>query len=150
MNKPLFKICTERSGDHVRVSLCYQEESAMLMKNCPKCRQLMPYGKRYCDRCAPIVEQEREQQRTRSMKRYNKYRDKKYEQFYHSKPWKMLSAKRLSVDKHCVFCGKPATEVDHIIEIQTPEEWALRLDWNNTRSTCHKCHDKRHKRFQSK
>ena len=122
----------------------------MLLKNCPRCKELMPYGKAYCSKCMEIVEEEREQRKAKANRRYNAQRDPKYEKFYHSKPWKLLSAKRLSVDKFCVFCGKPATEVDHIIEIQTPEGWARRLDWNNTRSACHKCHDKRHKRFQRK
>lgn len=138
----------KRSGD-CSGSLCViVRYSYMLMKNCPRCKRLMPYGKQYCEQCTPIVEQEREEQRARSMKRYNKYRDKKYTQFYHSKPWKLLSMKRLSVDKHCAFCSKPATEVDHIVEIQTPEGWARRLDWDNTRSLCHECHDERHNRFQ--
>lgn len=125
-------------------------EISMLMKNCPKCRQLMPYGKKYCPKCTELVEQEREQRKTMAARQYDRRRDQKYIRFYHSKPWKLLSAKRLSVDKFCAFCGKPAVEVDHIIEIQTPEGWAHRLDWNNTRSLCHKCHDKRHNRFQPK
>ena len=120
------------------------------MKNCPRCKKLMPYGKAYCPKCEPVVEQERKEQRVRSMKQYNKRRDPKYEKFYHSKPWKLLSAERLRIDKHCAFCGAPATEVDHIIEIQTDAGWARRLDWNNTRSLCTKCHNKRHKRFQGK
>ena len=99
----------------------------MLLKNCPKCKKIMPYGKQYCPDCTLLIEQEREQYKAERNRRYNRQREPKYEQFYHSKPWKLLSAKRLSVDKHCVFCGKPATEVDHIIEIQTPEGWALRL-----------------------
>ncbi|MBQ3265073.1 MAG: HNH endonuclease [Ruminococcus sp.] len=122
----------------------------MLLKNCPRCKTLIPYGKPYCPKCTAIVEQEREEQKQESARRYNARRDPKYTKFYRSKPWKLLSAKRLSVDKFCAFCGKPAVEVDHIIEIQTPEGWARRLDWNNTRSLCHKCHDKRHNRFQGK
>lgn len=125
-------------------------EIIMLLKNCPRCKRLMPYGKNYCPKCTPIVEQEREQRKAQADRLYNQRRDQKYIRFYHSKPWKLLSAKRLSVDKFCAFCNKPAVEVDHIIEIQTPEGWDRRLDWNNTRSLCHKCHDKRHGRFQSK
>ena len=132
-------------------------EISMLMKNCPKCRQLMPYGKKYCPKCTELVEQEREQRKAEYDRRYNQRRDKKYIRFYHSKPWKLLSAKRLGTDKYCAFCDQagivprvPAVEVDHIIEIQTPEGWARRLDWNNTRSLCHECHDKRHNRFQPK
>ena len=122
----------------------------MLLKNCPRCKQLMPYGKKYCPKCAAKIEQEKVKLKADADRRYNSRRDQKYIKFYHSKPWKLLSAKRLSVDKFCAFCGKPAVEVDHIIEIQTPEGWARRLDWDNTRSLCHKCHDKRHNRFQAK
>lgn len=120
------------------------------MKNCPRCKRLMPYGKKYCPDCTVIVEQEREQRKAESDRRYNQRRDQKYTKFYHSKPWKLLSAKRLMTDKFCAFCGHPAEEVDHIIEIQTDEGWKRRLDWDNTRSLCHKCHDKRHGRFQKR
>lgn len=127
----------------------------MLLKSCNRCGNLIPYGSPYCKACTPIVEAEREERRRgyslESNKRYNKKRDPKYTQFYNSKPWKMLSYKRLQADGYrCVMCGAIASEVDHIIPIQTPEGWELRLDFNNTRSLCNGCHNKRHNRFQKK
>lgn len=127
----------------------------MLLKSCNRCGNLIPYGSAYCKECTPIVEAEREARRAEynkeSNKRYNKTRDPKYVQFYNSVAWRMLSAKRLQDDGYrCAWCGKIATEVDHIKEIKTPEGWDLRLDYNNTRSLCHDCHDKRHNRFIKK
>lgn len=121
----------------------------MLFKNCPKCKRLMPYGKTYCDTCAKAVKAEREQRKAENIRRYNQRRNPKYKKFYNSNPWKNLSKARLEADKRCALCGKPATEVDHIIEIQTPEGWKRRLDWSNTRSLCTKCHNQKHNRFTS-
>lgn len=124
----------------------------MLLKACNRCGDLIPYGSPYCRVCTPIVEGEREarlsEYRKESNKRYNKTRDPKYARFYNSNEWRALSAKRLQDDGYrCVMCGGIATEVDHIIEIKTPEGWEQRLEWGNTRSLCHTCHDKRHNRF---
>ena len=125
----------------------------MLLKPCNRCGNLIPYGSPYCKECTPIVEAEREarlaESRKESNKRYNKTRDPKYVRFYNSIDWKALSSRRLQDDGYrCVECGAIATEVDHTIPIQTPEGWELRLDYNNTRSLCHCCHDKKHNRFQ--
>lgn len=127
----------------------------MLLKACNRCGNLIPYGATYCTVCDPIVKAEREarlqESRRKSNRRYNKSRDPKYTRFYNSIPWRTLSAKRLQADGYrCQMCGKIATEVDHIIEIQTPEGWELRLEWGNTRSLCHDCHDKRHNRFKKR
>ena len=127
----------------------------MLLKACGRCGNLIPYGKSYCDTCRPIVAAEREARRAETMKkinkRYNQKRDPKYVRFYNSKEWRMLAYKRLQDDKYrCVICGAIAAEVDHIIEIQTPDGWERRLDYDNTRSLCLECHNKRHNRFQKK
>lgn len=127
----------------------------MLLKACRRCGNLIPYGSPYCSKCLPIVTEEREARKRekalQSNKRYNAKRDPKYTRFYNSQPWKMLSARRLQDDGYrCVMCGAIATEVDHIIEIQSPEGWERRLYYDNTRSLCHGCHDKRHGRFQKK
>lgn len=127
----------------------------MLLKPCGKCKKLIPYGLRYCDVCAPIAEAERaayiQASRAKSNRKYNKQRDPKYSQFYNSKAWRTLSAKRLMDDGfRCLWCGKIADEVDHIVEIKTPEGWERRLDYSNLRSLCHTCHDKRHGRFIKK
>ena len=122
----------------------------MLVKNCAKCKRLIPYGSAYCPSCEAEIDAQRAKRKAENARRGALRRDPKYKRFYDSKPWRLLSAKRLSVDKHCAFCGKPAAEVDHIIEIQTPEGWAKRLDWSNTRSLCTVCHNKRHNRFQKR
>ena len=127
-----------------------RKRSVMIYKSCPKCKALIPYGTTYCPACTQKVQEERQKRKAERDKAYNARRDPKYKQFYNSKPWKLLSEKRLSEEKHCRFCGKPASEVDHIVDIHTPEGWKRRLEWDNTRSLCHKCHDKRHNRFQKR
>lgn len=127
----------------------------MLLKPCGRCGNLIPYGATYCSTCRPIVEAEREarlrESRLKSNREYNKTRDPKYLRFYNSIEWRTLSAKRLADDGYqCLWCKRIATEVDHIIEIQTPEGWTKRLDYDNTRSLCHACHDRRHGRFIKK
>ena len=127
----------------------------MLLKACNRCGNLIPYGAPYCEECAPIVEAAREariqEARLRSNRKYNKTRDPKYSQFYNSIEWRTLSAKRLQDDGfRCAWCGKIADEVDHIVEIKTPDGWERRLDYSNTRSLCKRCHNKRHKRFEKK
>lgn len=116
---------------------------------------MIPYGRAYCDKCGPIVQAEREErlrsQRLESNKRYNKKRDPKYGRFYNSIAWKTLSRKRLQDDGYrCVKCGAIASEVDHIIPIQTPEGWDKRLDYDNTQSLCTHCHNEKHDRFKKK
>ena len=123
----------------------------MLLKSCNRCGNLIPYGSAHCTKCAPIVEAHRQEIKRENDRRYNKTRDPKYSQFYNSIEWRTLSAKRLQDDGfRCAWCGKIADEVDHIAEIKSPEGWEKRLDYNNTRSLCHTCHNKRHKRFEKR
>ena len=124
----------------------------MLLKPCGRCGDLIPYGPSYCSTCLPIVQAEKEarlrESKLKSNRTYNKTRDPKYTQFYNSNAWRTMSAKRLQDDGYrCAWCNKIATEVDHIVEIQTPEGWERRLDYSNTRSLCNDCHNKRHSRF---
>lgn len=127
----------------------------MILKSCGRCGTLIQYGAVYCSICKPIVEAEREARRMEynkaSNKRYNKGRDPKYGRFYNSSEWRILSRKRLQDDGYkCVKCGKVASEVDHIIPIQTPEGWELRLDLDNLQSLCIACHNVKHDRFKKK
>ncbi len=122
----------------------------MITKPCARCRKLIPYGKRYCDTCAPIVAAECEEQKKRANRRYNKSRDKKLEQFYNGKRWRITSKKYLDRHPKCIWCGEIATEVDHIEEINTPSGWARRYDETNFRPFCTTCHNKRHGRFTRK
>lgn len=127
----------------------------MLLKACNRCGNLIPYGSPYCSECLPIVEEQRaariQEAKRKSNREYNKTRDPKYGRFYNSLDWRALAAKRLQDDGYrCAWCGKIADEVDHIVEITTPEGWERRLDYTNTRSLCHTCHNKRHNRFMKK
>ena len=125
-----------------------------LLKACNKCGTLIQYGRVYCSICGPIVEQEREARRREAIRegnrRYNTKRDPKYGRFYNSIEWRTLSRRRLQDDRYrCVMCGGIASEVDHILPIQTDDGWKRRLDITNTRSLCLDCHNKRHERFGS-
>jgi 5-methylcytosine-specific restriction endonuclease McrA len=127
----------------------------MLLKPCGRCGRPILYGVGYCSECAPIVQAQREeriaQSKRESNRRYNQKRDPKYVRFYNSKEWRVLSLSRLQYDNYkCVKCGAIASEVDHIKPIQTPEGWTLRLEFNNTRSLCLECHNKRHNRFNKR
>ena len=123
----------------------------MLLKQCNKCGAIVPYGIKYCDSCKQAVDIMREESKQRSNKRYNNARDPKYKAFYKSAAWRQLSAKRLQDDHfRCAWCNGIATEVDHIKELSTEDGWKHRLDYDNVRSLCHDCHDKRHERFKYK
>lgn len=127
----------------------------MLLKECGRCKRLIPYGKSYCDTCEPIVKAERdkrhEAKKMEADRRYNSKRDPKYSTFYNSKEWRRLSAARVQADGfRCVKCGAWASEVDHIIPIQTEDGWTKRFDWDNLQSLCVKCHNEKHERFKSK
>lgn len=125
----------------------------MLLKSCNRCGNLIPYGQTYCETCAQIVEEERakrmEVSRKKANRGYNRRRDPKTAAFYQGRAWRRLARARIQADGYkCAKCGKIATEVDHIIPIQTPEGWALRYEWSNLQSLCVQCHNKKHKRFQ--
>jgi 5-methylcytosine-specific restriction endonuclease McrA len=124
----------------------------MLLKACSRCGNLIPYGRAYCEACEEVVKQRRAERAQKASKesnrRYNRGRDPRYQGFYNSKGWRTLSRKRIQVDGYrCVKCGAIATEVDHIIPIQTPEGWERRYDLGNLQSLCTRCHNAKHKRF---
>lgn len=107
--------------------------------NRPGCRNLT--RDRYCEKHQQLqVERERERQRY-----YDEYqRDKRAASFYKSVAWRRLREQRLTKDyglcQDCLMWQRvtPATEVDHIIPIRA--RWDLRLNLDNLRSLCHKCH----------
>lgn len=125
----------------------------MLMKPCPRCKRLMPYGPAYCKDCAPIAQAEleavKELNLKRKMARYNSRRDPKHLTFYRSKAWKAQSRARLKAagykcEAKLEGCQGMAVEVHHIKPIQTPEGWDLRLEWSNLEAVCTACHNGRH------
>ena len=124
----------------------------MLLKACNRCGNLIPYGQTYCEACSQAVEEEKTQRgevsRKNANRRYNSRRDSKTGAFYQSKAWRRLARARIQSDGYkCAKCGKIATEVDHIIPVQTPEGWELRFEWDNLQSLCVSCHNEKHKRF---
>lgn len=125
----------------------------MIMKPCPRCKRMMPYGPSYCKDCAPIAQAEleaiRDQNLKRKMQQYNSRRDPKYLTFYRSKDWKRQSRAKLeSVQYKCEArlngCTSIAVEVHHIKPIQTREGWDKRLEWDNLEAVCTSCHNGRH------
>lgn len=124
-----------------------------IMKPCPRCKRMMPYGPAYCADCTPIAQAELDAVRERNAQKraqmYNRRRDPKYLAFYKSKAWKDQSRARLqSVGYRCEArlqgCQGLAVEVHHRKPIQTPEGWDLRLDWENLEAVCTSCHNGRH------
>ena len=124
-----------------------------VMKPCPRCKRMMPYGTAYCKDCAPIAKAELEAIKERNSKKkaqqYNRRRDSKYLTFYRSKDWKLQSrAKLQSVGYKCEArlpgCQGLAVETHHIKPIQTPEGWDERLKWENLEAVCTSCHNGRH------
>lgn len=127
----------------------------MLMKECKICKRLIPYGQGYCEKCRPIAEARAKERldkfKREANRRYNKKRNPEEVRFYNSKGWRSLAAARLQHDGYkCKICGQYATEIDHIVPIQTPEGWTRRYDWDNLQSLCTQCHNKKHDRYQSK
>ena len=115
----------------------------MLLKQCARCKKLIPYGKVYCDECQRAVDSEPKRDRRKGTTIYKK--------FYASKEWKLLSAKKLQDTQYkCECCGKIATEVHHKKPIQTKEGWERRLDYDNCMSVCVSCHNKEHDRFRKR
>lgn len=121
----------------------------MLTKVCSRCKRVIPYPLTYCNECKEIVDKEIEEAKKKSNRRYNKSRDPKYVRFYNSGEWRRLALKyKQDKEYRCEVCGHYATEVHHIIAIQTDEGWSRRLDYTNLRCVCVNCHNAEHKRFK--
>ena len=113
--------------------------NAMLNKYCTKCGKLMIYnGRNLCDECLSKVNEIRKD----NDRIYNRrIRNKKSDQFYHSKEWKTLSKIVLAkADYKCAICGGLAVEVHHIKEINV--DWNERFNLNNLMPLCTSCHNK--------
>lgn len=123
----------------------------MLMKSCRKCGAVIPYPQTYCEACKPLIEEQREHNQRLTDQRYNKRRkgkDPKYKRFYGSTDWITLSRVYLQDHKYrCEECKGIATEVHHVVPIQTEAGWTRRLDYENLEALCITCHNKRHDRF---
>lgn len=127
----------------------------MIHKLCRRCNKTVVYPSTYCASCLELVTENRKQARAeitkKANRRYNSKRDPKYIKFYGSSQWKLLSAKYMSDhDYKCEDCHGIATEVHHVIPIQTDKGWELRLTYDNLRNQCIDCHNSKHNRFQRK
>lgn len=124
----------------------------MIMKPCPMCKQLYPYGKPYCENCMPIYEANKAKYKAENAKRYDvKRRGERETKFYKSKAWQKLAAATLARRGYkCERCGDYATQVHHKKYISTDEGWQRRFDVTNLEILCHKCHNEEHKRFLRK
>lgn len=123
----------------------------MLLNPCMRCRKLIRYPNKYCDACLPAAEAERQERARQCNARYNLKRDPKYRRFYSSAAWRRLSKARLRDARYrCEDCGKLAIEVHHIDPIQSESGWERRLDWDNLKALCLRCHNKAHGRWGGK
>ena len=124
-----------------------------MYKLCNKigCNNLVKISEKYCDK-HKHVETDNKQERNRY---YDKnMRDDKINKFYHSKAWIRTRQARLIKDsKLCQDCLSShkitiAETVHHIIEVK--DTWSKRFDIENLISLCNSCHNKRHKKGESK
>lgn len=124
-----------------------------ILKPCPRCKRMIPYGLQYCPDCAPIAAADLEAIKTRNQQKkarlYNRRRDPKYTAFYGSKAWRTQSRAKLTAsgykcEARLAGCQGLAVEVHHIKPIQTPEGWDQRLVWENLEAVCTSCHNGRH------
>lgn len=129
-----------------------------LVKPCPRCKRLIPYGWSYCPDCKLVVEAQRQEAkehkaaylRKKYNKTYNQKRkadDPKYRQFRNSKAWKQTSkAKLQACNWKCESgvspsCSGLACEVHHVVPLKDPRGWDRRLDWSNLMGVCVQCHN---------
>jgi 5-methylcytosine-specific restriction endonuclease McrA len=124
-------------------------EEEMILKLCSGCGKKIEYPKKLCPPCQDKYAALEKEGKAKADRRYNQTRDKKLEAFYHSREWKILSAKRMQIAGYmCEYCKKAlAVEVHHEIPIGTPEGWSERLNIDLVRAACTKCHNKKHGRF---
>lgn len=121
----------------------------MQLKKCryPTCNQLIPFDQKnpFCKKHGKNWHQRQFNYQKTNYKSYNKYRrDPQANAFYHSAPWRRLSAdlRRQSMWT-CECCGhtydaRSFLVVDHIIPFKV--EPRLKLDRKNLWVLCKKCH----------
>ena len=125
-------------------------------KLCPRCKRLKPVGNgaALCDECDSKNRAEKAARREQSRDYKREYasrldsEDPKYRRFYRSREWEMTSKQKMVDAGHkCEECGKPGTDVHHVVPIQTDEGWRRRFDVDNLKLLCVRCHNKAHERF---
>jgi len=109
------------------------------------CPELVRPPEVYCPAHTWTEEQRREYNRRLNRDYDRTRRDQQARRFYKSREWETVRQAVLTRDDYlCVRCleGKRirrATTVDHIIPLS--EAWERRLDMDNLRSLCAKCHN---------
>lgn len=112
----------------------------MILKKCARCGKLMPYGRRWCDKCAEVGKRE-------ELRRADKRRADEVTAFYRSKEWLTLSKAYLQAKGYrCERCGEIAECVHHKHYIRQPGGWERRLEWGNLEALCGSCHAIEHGR----
>jgi 5-methylcytosine-specific restriction protein A len=86
-------------------------------------------------RHVPVGQKTAEQRRAA----YNRTRGSAASQGYDG-AWRKLRAVFLARNPACVWCGKAANEVDHIVPLKADP--SRRLDWANLRAACSSCHSR--------
>ncbi len=113
-----------------------------MLKLCRRCGAMVKYPETYCERCKGTAASEQREQ----VRRYDRKRNPQHRQFYNSKVWKTLSARKMQdAGYRCENCGELATEVHHVETLE--ENWGRRMDYTNLKALCHRCHDEVHGRF---
>lgn len=98
------------------------------LKVCPHpgCPELVRPPNRYCEAHA------------RQYKKKYDPRPSSAERGYDA-DWRAFRARFLAEYPYCARCGRPATQVHHIVPLSAGGE---RLDWANCESLCHSCHSR--------
>jgi len=95
----------------------------------PGCRKYAVKGEAYCEEHLKAKAKESDSRRLNA-----------YQRGYTSK-WDKVRRVFLMTHPLCVICGRPATDVDHIV----PHRGDKRLFWdqNNWQPLCHECHSRK-------
>lgn len=88
------------------------------------CPNLTRGKQRYCDEC--VEKRRREQDAARPSSAARGY-DRK---------WQAIRADYLSEHPFCVECGRPATQVHHVVRLEDGGSH----DWTNLQAMCASCH----------
>lgn len=110
----------------------------------PGCREWATDASSYCPlhfaEWQERRQKEREEQRQSYLRQCDKRRESPAKRGYNS-AWNTARKGYLIQNPICVMCGRPATEVDHII----PHKGDYKLFWDvtNWQSLCHECHSQK-------
>lgn len=101
----------------------------------------------YCDKHFKEFLKKKEEYKKKNFLKWQEFKKKtgyvrpKEQLLYNCRRWKITSQLYLVNHPVCVICGKPATDVDHIV----PHKGDEKLFWDETnyQSLCRECHNKK-------